>query len=77
MIKISERKFQMMFNDGVHVSIDAKEQTLNYKENHNSHIERYPLSLIYFSYKIDKKLPDKARTKLAYFPRFLKEMQKR
>lgn len=50
MIKISDRRFQMLFNDGIHVSIDAKEQVLQYKEVNNSQTERYILEffLIYF-----------------------------
>jgi hypothetical protein len=78
MIKINDRKFQMMFNDGIHVSIDAKEQMLLFKGKADSQPERYVLEsfLIYFRHKIDKKLPEKARNKLAYFPKFLKEMQR-
>jgi hypothetical protein len=40
-IKISDRRFQMLFNDGVHVSIDAKEQMLQYKDPYGSQTERY------------------------------------
>jgi hypothetical protein len=40
MIKLSERRFQMLFSDGVHVSIDAKEQILQYKDIDCSETQR-------------------------------------
>ena len=66
MIKFNDCKFQMLFDDGISVIIDAKDQTLVYKD-----------SLLSFpqSFRIDRHLPEKAKAKLSFFPLFLKDMK--
>jgi hypothetical protein len=51
MIKLSERRFLMLFSDGIRVSIDAKEQILDYEDtNSQEHLRQ--VSLQHYKYNL-------------------------
>ncbi|KAJ3293304.1 Serine/threonine-protein kinase plk4 [Borealophlyctis nickersoniae] len=61
-LKGPDGRFVMLFTDGICVTVDARDQSLEWTAK-GEETERY---------QIDKNLPDYVKAKLTHFPRFLK-----
>ncbi|KAJ3022464.1 Serine/threonine-protein kinase plk4 [Thoreauomyces humboldtii] len=62
-VKTTDGKFVMLFDDGVRNVVDPRDQTLEWIAGRQDEVQRFT---------IDRHLPDHAKAKLAFFPRFLR-----